>query len=145
MNDKVVCRRVIRKLNAFLDDELSSEDKKLLATHLLSCKSCRLEYNTLKKINEELQYLQDEKHFPLSLKMKLLDIPTKEKQKPSRKNIVRRYASLPAAAMILLTLFSALLLGKIYLDNTNESLTDYQNYQIAQESFYNLWEEIAYE
>ncbi|MBW6515539.1 MAG: zf-HC2 domain-containing protein [Candidatus Cloacimonetes bacterium] len=144
MKGKIKCKKVIQILNAFIDNELSREDKMLVAEHLLSCKSCRKEYDSLNRINELLFDFTTEP-LPSTLRLKLLSIPQKEIKKTFRTNLLRRYISIPAAAAILLTLVSAITLGLLYQNSNIGTQSLYNDYQIAQQSFYTIWEGITYE
>jgi len=144
MRDQMKCRRVINQLNAFADKELSSEDMKLVTEHLLACQKCRKEHDYYLQINNILDSKQTGQ-LPLKLREKLVNIPRLENRKVIKINRIRRFSPVPAAAAILLTLFSAVLLGRSYLKISHNTQTGYENYQLAQESFYRIWEEITYE
>ncbi len=144
MRDQKKCRRVIKRLNAFIDKELSKPDMIQVAKHLLDCQRCQKEYENIRQINELLNNKQTE-HLPDTLREKLLNIPHIENRKTMKINKIRRFSPVPAAAAILLTIFSAVMLGRTYLKIGNDTQTGYDNYQLAQESLYTIWEEISYE
>ncbi len=143
MNCKSQCKPVVRKLNAYLDDELPEDKKKQISEHLSGCILCRQELDALRKVNSLLA--EDREEFlPLSLRKKLIKIPEYSSQRRNRIKVTRAITPLPAAAAVLLTLISALFLGRTFLTYQKEE-PGYESYQFAQDSFYTLWEEIAYE
>jgi predicted anti-sigma-YlaC factor YlaD len=144
MKGTLSCKEIYRKLNAYLDKELPAKEEKHITGHLLTCKSCRREFDSLQKLNTLLGERQTET-ISHSLLQKLEDIPAREGKISGINKAFGRFSLFPAAAAVLLTLFSALLLGRTYLSTGRYESTTTDSYQIAQESFYTLWEEIVNE
>lgn len=142
MKEKRVCKTIIGKINAYLDKEFPEGDMKLVAEHLIICNGCRLEYESLKRVNEQLNLCRTEP-IPLALLEKLSGIPFN--QKSQSRGFRQKFLPLPAAAAVLLTILSAVLLGTSYMANVNDRGENHDNLLIAQESLYNVWEEIAHE
>jgi|GEM_PF-2365188 predicted anti-sigma-YlaC factor YlaD len=144
MKERRECKKIRVKINAYIDNELTAEEQKVVAGHILGCEYCRKEYDSLKRVNALLnEYHQED--LPQSLKNRLYSIP--EQQGGFRKgySVPRKLAVLPTAAAILLTLFSALFLGRTFLAQTPDSAYLDEDYQLAQSSFYDMWEMIGYE
>jgi hypothetical protein len=49
------CREVLPRINAYLDEELSSSEKKLIQTHLATCQSCQQELESLNHLQNRLR------------------------------------------------------------------------------------------
>ncbi|MEJ2599712.1 MAG: zf-HC2 domain-containing protein [Anaerolineales bacterium] len=49
------CREVLPRINAYLDEEVSPSEKKLIQTHLASCQSCRQELESLNHLQNTLR------------------------------------------------------------------------------------------
>lgn len=144
MKERLKCKRVLKRLNAFSDKELENYEAKQIAEHLISCESCRKELESLQSINRLLDKVQEIELSP-SLQKRLALIPQTKPKRNSRFRTPVRVAPLPAAAAVLLTLFSAILLGRSFITIQESSETTYDSYSIAQESFYTIWEEISHE
>ena len=144
MKDKKVCKKTVGKLNAFLDKELPQEEMVFFSEHLLSCAECRAEFDSIKQVNEMLSAYKPEP-MPEIIRTKLLLIPQKERANGKVKTFIRRIAPVPAAAALLLTMFFSLILGRTFLNYQNELFADQDSYQLAQESFYTVWEDIGNE
>lgn len=144
MKTKMTCRETKRKLNSYIDEEMRSKIAAHISEHLLGCRSCRQDFDSLKKLNNLLR-TQHTEPLPQYLSESLQNIPLHHTRKNFKINRIRRFVPIPAAAAILLTIFSALLLGKAYLNYDTGSAQTNGNYQLAHESFYTMWEEIANE
>ncbi len=144
MEERRRCKEIRPKISAYLDNELTVEEQIAVARHILSCEECRREHDSLKSIDTLLlDYHKEE--LPQSLKNRLYSIP--EQREVIRKGyaVPGKLSALPTAAAILLTLFSALLLGRTFLAQSPDGNSLYENYQLAQSSFYDMWEVISYE
>ncbi len=53
------CRTAVRKISAFLDGELSSEEEEALSKHFQSCESCRVEHREMSLVSESLDLVED--------------------------------------------------------------------------------------
>ena len=53
------CRSVQRKLSAYQDKELKSEEHEQVKSHLLSCRSCREQYAELERVWQTLGELEE--------------------------------------------------------------------------------------
>ncbi len=53
------CRSVQKKLSAYQDGELKSQEQERVASHLLSCRSCREQYAELERIWQTLGELEE--------------------------------------------------------------------------------------
>jgi len=71
------CEKVKERLQAFIDNETSSEVTEEIRNHLTSCISCQNELRELQKIDTFLLAFHDEE-VPEELSIKLLNIPQSE-------------------------------------------------------------------
>jgi anti-sigma factor RsiW len=99
------CRNVKRKMTAFLDDELPSDEKKALSMHIKYCEECRKELNKMSEVSDYLDLVKEVAPPPF------LVVRVKQRIKDLRK--VERYpvplfgragrASLATAAVVVLS------------------------------------------
>lgn len=97
-----------KKLNAYLDDELTSYEKEEMQTHLQSCNICQNTLRELISINHFLAGYQDE-NLPESLANKIFNaIPQQNKI-----SVGKKLLKLPIAAMLILSFLSGILISKL--------------------------------
>ena len=111
------CSEVRRKLSAFLDGEVSEEEKQLILEHVKSCDLCRKELEALSQVSEVLEVMDEIQVSPFfitRLKQRIAD--------QESKSLVRlpfmewiRHSTVPAFTTVLVCL--SLLLG-YYLGKT---------------------------
>jgi anti-sigma factor RsiW len=53
------CRRVQKKLSAYQDGELDPREQERVASHMLICRACRVQYEKLERIRQTLAELEE--------------------------------------------------------------------------------------
>ena len=110
----MTCKRIRGLLQAYLDKELSREDEMRVEDHLKSCESCRLEFSSLKTLDErlekvELDVLSPSSGFTEGVISSLPDRPENFFENFRKILSVRpRWGSLAAISMILIAMVISL-------------------------------------
>jgi len=110
------CTQVKRRLSAFLDREMSSEDKALISRHLDTCPGCRQELERLTRLSGDLALIEDvevQPYFMTRLVRRITDREAKHAAPWWFPEWIRR-AAIPAAAaaVLILTALTGSYLGK---------------------------------
>jgi len=121
------CKKIRRKLVAYLDGELDEKQKLLVKRHLLECTECEKEADLLSKTSyflKNLQRLMPSEDFEANLWKKIYFVEKKE----VRPYLLRRvaYIILPAAVA------AALIIG-VFRGNLVERITSSQNVNLEEE------------
>ncbi len=141
MKTKEICTDIEKSLNAYIDGELTDTERESISSHLLSCRSCRDEYEQLLQVNYMLSEF-DAPAFSPHLQDRLKSISEEKRQSLFRP--LQYLKPLPVAASIIITIFAALFLGN-NLNKTVETALHSDEQSFAQESLYTVWQEIHYE
>ena len=142
------CQKVFSKLNFFLEKELNETDRASVLQHLEKCSNCQAEY---RKLLEETKLFSSLTAPQISslLTEKILRIPRQSKPHLTLFKLKRRFAPIPAAAIILVSFFSAMVVGnslyKLNQEGRATDFTEYTGYLTAEESLYTIWEGISNE
>jgi len=111
----MTCKRIRGLLQAYLDKELSREDEGRVKNHLRSCESCRLEFSSLKTLDERLEKVELDVLSPSSrfTEEVISSLPTKRPTnffENFRKilSVRPRWGSLAAISMILIAMVISL-------------------------------------
>jgi predicted anti-sigma-YlaC factor YlaD len=70
------CSRIKRKLSAFLDNEVSNEEKRNILTHLRNCNDCQKKLEKLHQISDSLNLLEEieiPSYFMVRLKQRIAE------------------------------------------------------------------------
>jgi len=137
------CRKIQAKLNSYLDNELKPETREMVKLHLQNCNDCQQEYALMKELNASLREYP-EAEMPEYMVAKLLQIPKMKREKGLFEILKKRFVPVPIAAAILLSLASALFVGQNLIDLQEDREIPVE-YQLAQETFYYVWEDITNE
>lgn len=122
------CEKFIDRISEYIDDACSIEEKKEIEKHLLSCDTCRKEYEELKTIIYEISNL-DEIDLPKEYHSNLMNKLKKEIGTKNRKKYGIYYGNLVAGLVLVLGLLSYMGLNNNrqienrYLLNTNDEIT----------------------
>jgi anti-sigma factor RsiW len=109
------CRNVQKKLSAYQDRELESQEQKQVTSHLQSCRSCREQYEKFERVWQTLEQLQEIRSDPWFYPQVIRKI--KEPRERGLLPTIERFLQLlrtPAIASILLTIG---ILSGTYLGN----------------------------
>ena len=143
MKNAIKCNKVIRMLSSYIDGELPVKRKDAVFLHLQNCSRCRQEYKTLLRLKDTLSRLETP-ILPETVKDRLKNLPKTKQKDITLLRFSYKLRALPIAASIVLTIASALFVGDKLADFSSfEEIP--QEYQIASESLYTLWETIDYE
>lgn len=140
MKAKKECRKIIERLNGYIDGELPVKERESVTTHIEYCLSCKNEYDKLIEINSLLSTV-DSEECPSDIKHALKQLPNRQRSKISFFRPLSQLKPLPVAASILLTITAALFLGN---NLTQEPVlpTSEVEQLYTQESLYTIWQEI---
>jgi anti-sigma factor RsiW len=110
------CTQVIRRLSAYLDREVSNEDKALISRHLDTCPGCRQELERLTRLSGYLALIEDvevQPYFMTRLRQRIADREAKHAAPWWFSEWIRR-AAIPvaAAAVLILTALTGSYFGK---------------------------------
>ena len=137
------CRNIISKLNAYIDGEFDQPENEVIEYHLDSCIQCKKEYDQLKELNSILAEYTEPK-CPPELINNLKLIPHLNQKTGYLTGLFNYLKPLPVAASILLSIFSAFIVGN-NLTNQQAGQTVTQDYMIAEESLFTVLQEAYYE
>ncbi len=114
------------KLSAFLDGELSKEERREIAVHLKSCAQCRKELENLSIGSDSLDLIEDVQvppYFRLHLKDRIAERESKRLfRKPFAEWAARVAIPIGAAAFIIFSLFLGSHLGKMIYQEGAETV-----------------------
>ncbi len=110
------CEKVQERLQAFLDNETSSEVTEEIRNHLLECTSCQNELRILQETDEFLLAFQEEE-VPEVLTKKLLSIPDSE----TKISYFSPFKKMSIAASILLSFILGAWISSQTLQNRNDT------------------------
>ena len=124
-----------KKLNAYIDGELSQNEFTKIQEHLKDCLYCQKEIRELNKINAFLSgYMNDD--IPENLNEKILSTVLEHPINRRKTIFLRRVNRLSIAASILLSLFSGILLSNITFSNNVTLYAENTEIEFAQDSLY---------
>ncbi|OYD14413.1 hypothetical protein CH333_08015 [candidate division WOR-3 bacterium JGI_Cruoil_03_44_89] len=108
------CSRIRRRLSAFLDGEVSEEEKRQILEHLKSCPDCQGELETLHQLSDSLDYFEEiepSPYFMIRLKQRIAE---REARSPIRFPFLQwtRRVAVPVGATALV-IFSIFLGGRL--------------------------------
>ncbi len=109
-----------KKLNAYLDDELASDEKAEVKTHLQSCNICQNTLRELISINHLLAEYQEE-DLPESLANKIFNAIPQQ----NRISIWKILMKLPIAAMLIVSLLAGILISKLTFSDLNSDYAEF--------------------
>ena len=78
------CHNIIRKLSAYMDGELSEEDKTQVASHIQECPDCARALRGLSRAWDTLEWLPETDpppHFFIRLKARMASVKEKRKER----------------------------------------------------------------
>lgn len=110
------CSRIKRRLSAFLDGEVSEQERQFIKEHLKSCEHCQIELKNLSQVSDILDIIQEVEvspYFITRLKQRIAD----QKQKslirlPLTEWIKRALVPAVTTALVAFSLFIGGQLGK---------------------------------
>ncbi|MDO9575597.1 MAG: anti-sigma factor [bacterium] len=105
------CSRIRRRLSAFLDGEVTEEEKQYILEHLKSCPDCQRELEALHQVSDSLDYFEEiepSPYFMIHLKQRIAEREARSLIRLPFVEWTRRVA-VPVGAMALVIFF--LLLG----------------------------------
>lgn len=134
------CKKVRKKLVAYIDEELKEKQRLLVERHLLECTECRKEADLLNKtfyFLKNQQPLEPSKNFEANLWKRIYSVEKKEAAPHPLKRAT--YIILPAAvaAALIIGVFMGSLVGKI-VSSQNVNLEEEYLTSIGLDSFQDL-------
>ncbi|HHE37550.1 MAG TPA: hypothetical protein ENL20_03130 [Candidatus Cloacimonetes bacterium] len=124
-----------KKLNAYIDSELSKKEFTKIQEHLKDCLYCQKEIREINKINAFLSGYQNE-DVPENLNEKILSSVGKHSINERKAIFLRRVSRLSIAASILFSLFSGIILSNITFSNNSTLSAENTEIEFAQDSLY---------
>ena len=122
------CSEIKRKLSAFLDGEVSGEEKKFISEHLKSCEFCQKEFESLSQLSEVLEVMDEVKVSPFfitRLKQKIADQTSRSHVRLPIIEWIRKAAvPIVATALIFLSFLIGSNFGKAMYQEQVESIAE---------------------
>ncbi|KPJ74000.1 hypothetical protein AMJ52_02345 [candidate division TA06 bacterium DG_78] len=126
------CSEIKRKLSAFLDGEVSEEEKQIILEHLNTCDRCRKEFEALSQVSEVLEVIDEiqvSPFFVTHLKQRITGQKAKSRVHIPFVEWIRRAAvPITAVVLIIISFLVGSNLGKVlhreHAENMAESETD---------------------
>ena len=110
------CSRIKRKLSAFLDNEVSEEERQFITEHLKSCEHCCKEMEKLSQVSDFLNLIEDVEvspYFITRLKQRIVDQEQKSLIRlPLTEWIKRAFVPAVTTVLVAFSLFIGGQLGK---------------------------------
>jgi predicted anti-sigma-YlaC factor YlaD len=129
------CSEIRKKLSAFLDGEVSEEEKYLISEHLKLCDLCRKEFEALTQVSEILEVIDEVQVSPffiIRLKQRIIEQKSRSRARFPFVEWIRKVAvPVTATALIMLSFLIGSHLGKAM-------------YQEQAETTYGLEDEVVY-
>ncbi|MBN2754353.1 MAG: hypothetical protein JXR81_05730 [Candidatus Goldbacteria bacterium] len=101
-------KRVFLKLSAFMDKELNNADSKEVAQHIITCETCRMELEKLKRAQEKLLSVKHDTQIDPYFRQKLY---SKLEAAPKVKIPSFKWLPIPVALSVFVLIFSVLMLS----------------------------------
>jgi anti-sigma factor RsiW len=120
------CAEILKRLSAYADDEVTDEEKCVIAEHLKVCTQCQIELERLQQVAQSLDAVEDvdtPPYFIVHLKQKLADQQSEGRIGLSVVKWIKR-VTVPAfaAVCIIAALITGSTLGKILYRTQVESI-----------------------
>lgn len=120
------CSRIKRRLSAFLDGEVSEQERQFIKEHLKSCEHCQIELEKLSQVSDILDIIQEievSPYFITRLKQRIADQKQKSLIRLPLTEWIKR-ALVPAVTTLLVacSLFIGGQLGKAIYQAGNEDV-----------------------
>lgn len=129
------CSRILKKLSAYVDNEVSEQERRVISEHLKTCPRCQAELEQLLQISRSLdtvEHVETPPYFVPHLKQKLAD---RQSERGIRFPFIEwiKRATIPAftAVCIVLALITGSSLGKT-LYQTQVERIEAQETEVAQ-------------
>lgn len=109
----------MKKLNAYIAEELNKEEHKLVRMHISECHLCQNEIRALQQLDNFLsQYSEEE--VPAGLNEKILNSVSTNSTNP----FIRKVISFSIAATVLISFMAGVVLSNgLYAENTETNIT----------------------
>ncbi len=109
----MICREARARIHPYVDGELGTEDQLALEGHLLACRTCRAEYDSVRQVVDTLRGSKPLYPEPPSLRLKVRTILELDRSKHSRRTRLRAaLMSAAFAATLVVALFLPTLRGQ---------------------------------
>ena len=121
----MTCSQVKKKLNAYLDGEISEKEQQSISEHITSCASCQQELEALKIVSQTLTDVDDVEvtpYFRMHLKNRLRDERTGGEKTFSFLEWIRKVTiPIAATALFVISIIAGGQMGRIIYQQTAQA------------------------
>ncbi len=128
MNRKMDCSKVKKRLSAFLDNEVTTEEKSQISEHLKSCIHCTKELEALSQVSDFLDVMDKVEvspYFMVRLKQRIRNENSKRIIRlPFFESIKRVMIPVGIAALFIISILGGNHLGRLFYQREIDNLTE---------------------